>query len=150
MSVDLDKINDLIETEVGKATATERKRIASLVNTFSKDLIDAIKNGGEEDSPLSAKPTTPKKAAAKKPAAKPKKAAAPEPEPEPEPEEEASGEGYDISEVEDDEVEASEYNGWSLKDLRAECGERGLTIPKGYKKPEVVKLMILWDEDQES
>jgi hypothetical protein len=140
--MDLNKIQNTIEAEIEKANAAERKRIVSLIKDFSKDLIDAIVNGEEDEAPA-------KKPAAKKPVKKE--------EPVEEEKEEAAdaepvdGNEYvdDIDDVEDDEIEESEYADKKVGELRAICKERNITIPKGFKQKEIQKLLILIDEDQE-
>ena len=150
-NVDLDKIQGVIETEISKATTAERKRIVGLVQTFAKDLVDAIKNGddGEDEAPAPV---------AKKPAAKkaPAKKEEPVEEEQEEESEESSGDTIDgnefvddIAEVGDDEVEESEYAGKKVAELRAICKERNITVPKGLKGNDLAKLLILIDEEGE-
>lgn len=155
MSVDLDKIQGVIETEISKATTAERKRIVGLVQNFSKDLVDAIKNG--DDSEDKAPAPVAKKPAAKKAPAKKAPAKKEEPvEEEQEEAEETSGEAIngedfvdDIDDVEDSEVEESEYAGMKVAELRKICKERNITIPKGLKGGDIAKLLILIDEEGE-
>lgn len=152
--MDLNKIQATIEAEIEKSTTTERKRIVGLIKDFSKDLIDAIVNGEDEApaKPAAKKPAV-KKAPAKKPA--PKKEEPVEEETEEESSEESGetidGAEYvdDIADVEDDEVEESEYAGKKVAELRAICKERSITIPKGLKGNDIAKLLILIDEDDE-
>lgn len=156
MSVDLDKIQGVIETEISKATTAERKRIVALVQNFSKDLVDAIKNGddGEDEAPA---PVAKKPAAKKAPAKKaPAKKEEPVEEEQEEAEEETSGEAIDgaefvddIDDVEDSEVEESEYAGKKVGELRAICKERNIIVPKGLKGNDLAKLLILIDEEGE-
>lgn len=149
MSVDLDKIQGVIETEISKATTTERKRIIGLVKDFTKDLVSAI-NTDDDDVVEEVVPT--KKPAAKKPAAKKpatKKPEAAEEEQEEENDGPIDGSQYDIDEVEDDEVDESEYAGKKVAELRAICKERDITVPKGYKQLDIAKMLILDDEENE-
>lgn len=155
--VDLNKIQSTIEGEINKATTAERKRIVGLVKEFAKDLVDAIQNGDggedEDEAPAPAKKApAKKKPAAKKPAPKKEEPAEEEVEESSEESPEAiDGEEYknDIADVEDDEVEESEYGGKKIGELRAICKERNITIPKGFKQLDIAKLLILIDEDQE-
>lgn len=145
-NVDLDKIQGVIETEISKATTAERKRIVGLVKDFAKDLVDAINSDveAEEEAPV-----------AKKPAAKKSPAKKEEPvEEEQEEAEETSGEAIDgaefvddIAEVEDDEVEESEYAGKKVAELRVICKDRNIIVPKGLKGNDIAKLLILIDEE---
>ena len=167
-NVDLDKIQGVIETEISKATTAERKRIVGLVQTFAKDLVDAIKNGddGEDEAPApAAKKPAAKKAPAKKAPAKKEEPVEEEQEDLKAPikfynlseeSEESSGDTIDgnefvddIAEVEDDEVEESEYAGKKVAELRAICKERNITVPKGLKGNDLAKLLILIDEEGE-
>ena len=147
--MDLNKIQNTIEAEIEKANAAERKRIVGLIKDFSKDLIDAIVNGEDDEAPT--KPA--KKIPAKKPAAKkaPTKKEAPVEKEEPSDGEPVEGNEYvdDIDDVEDDEVEESKYAGKKIGELRTICKDRNISIPKGFKVKEIQKLLILVDEDQE-
>jgi chemotaxis protein histidine kinase CheA len=149
-NVDLDKIQGVIETEITKATTAERKRIVTLVKDFAKDLVDAIQSGEgtEEEAPAPKKPAA-KKAPAKKKAPAPKKEESVVEEAEEASDEPIDGAVYDIAEVEDDEVEESEYNGKKIAELRAICKERNITVPKGYKVDDIAKMLILDDEENE-
>lgn len=139
MVVDLTKIQSVIETEVDKAITNERKRIVIAVGSFSKDLIDEIKNGGEqaEEDEAPAKPTRGK--ADKE---------TPESDNTPEKDKADEEDGYDISEVEDEEANESDYAKDTGTALRAKCEDRDLNIPRGYKKLDIIKLLILADEDK--
>lgn len=53
-------------------------------------------------------------------------------------------EDSDDSEEEEDE---EDYSTWELKELRAECRDRGIKLEKGLKKKELVKLLEEDDEE---
>lgn len=152
-NVDLDKIQGVIETEISKATTAERKRIVGLVKDFAKDLVDAINSDDEpEEMPAPAKKPVAKKTPAKKAPAKKEEPV----EEEQEEAEETSGEAIDgaefvddIDDVEDNEVEESEYAGKKVAELRKICKERNIIVPKGLKGEDIAKLLILIDEEGE-
>lgn len=163
--VDMDKIQSVLESEVEKALKSERKRVSDLVAEAFKTVAAAIKDPESEtpfekdeveSKPKAKAKAVPPEVKETKPAAKPKAKAKAE-EPEDDDDEDDSSEdsdkgsesAYDISDVEDEEAKESEYWEDSLKELKEECAERELEIPKGYKKLEIVKLLILDDEEQE-
>jgi hypothetical protein len=146
-NVDLDKIQGVIETEISKATTAERKRIVGLVKDFAKDLVDAINSDEPEEAPVPSKKPAAKKAPAKKTPAKKE-----------EQEENGASDGEaidgaefvdDIDDVEDSEVEESEYAGKKVGELRAICKERNIIVPKEVKGGDIAKLLILIDEEGE-
>lgn len=53
-------------------------------------------------------------------------------------------EGEEDSEEEED---SEDYSTWELKELRAECRDRGIKLEKGLKKKELVKLLEEDDEE---
>lgn len=56
--------------------------------------------------------------------------------------EEAEDEDY-----EDDEEEDEDYSTWGLKELRAECRDRGIKLSKGLKKKDLIELLEEDDEE---
>lgn len=52
-------------------------------------------------------------------------------------------EDEDFEEDEDDDEEDEDaYEDWTLKELKAECKNRGIKVRKGVRKPTLIKLLI--------
>lgn len=160
-TVDLDKIQGVIETEISRATAAERKRMVRLVKDFAKDLIDAINSddGDDGDDEVDDTPVAPaKKKAVKKKAVKKKVINDDDGDDgddgsdgggdDGDDDTPINGADYDITEVDDDEVDETDYAGKKVSELRAICKVRNITVPKGYKQTEIAKMLILIDEEE--
>ncbi len=151
--IDPKKVNKLIEVEVDKGNAAEVKRILHLLTESHKLLEAAIKTGR---TTLVADAGEVEKHALKKAPAKPKKKAPIPTKPIATAEKESAGKIemftplYDITEVEDKELEDfPEYMKASKKELEDEFADRDLAFPAKWSKAELVKYLILDDEENE-
>lgn len=161
--IDLEKINKAVETEVQRATKADHTRIGKLIKEAGRLLEDAIAEGADsieemltttddEVAKPAPKPKAKAKPAVKKEAEEPKPKAKAKAKPAKEEEPEDDELLYDISEVDDEELEDEDFEDYmamSLKELKDEFKERGLDVPKGFKKNDLIKYLILDDEADE-
>ncbi len=146
----VDKIQSIIEAELDKAVASERKRVIGLVKEAVASLLAAVKDGDgtPEVAPRAARRG--RLAEVEEPADDAVEDIVEEADGAPNTI--ATGDDkvpYDISEVDDEEVDESEYKSMKVGELREICKERGLPVPNGWKKPQLIKLLILDDEENE-
>lgn len=145
--MDLDNLKKAIEKEVNIAIKERVKEVIELLEealavlTGDEEPTQPNKNPGKTETKKEAKEGDAPWQDKDEPKKEPKKVAKDEPK--------DSKVLYDISEVDDEELEEedfADYMEMTLKEIKEEFEERELEIPKGYKKEDLIKYLILDDD----